>query len=506
MSLLIENIIPLQRQPQGVLSEIRKFPRRKGASDFFCKNPRSTSFKRQKIMQPHCEICPLKYSKTMKQQAYSLALVLLLHNGLSTWAQPVPHHFSGINVLPDSTTVLSLDGSVSNMFNLDGVIATHFAQTFDLYPVEASTNLKEWVRLAILLRTNNNPHPLQFADASAIDSSHRFYRTPTNHQITLFPAPTGPFAVGCTDRVMIDPARTNLYRYSPRTNSFMVTFWYPAESSNAGTPLGRMWDARIAADTTFYSFVGADSRWAEINSRVVGHRFSDIAVEPASSGWPVIIYSHGQPLFRKSASHQAEELASHGYIVVALDHPDCWATEFPDGRYLLGNQAGDVPGRLMDNQFLLNELAVVNNSDPILAGKLDLDHIALFGVSFGGEVVQTARSDSRVKCVAIYDATNVLPGGPGLQKPLLVMAGQTNLFSAEDLVLFTNSSTNAVILQLKTADHPTCLDYAWWGEIPWGRSPALAIDACLVWFFDTYLKGESPPFPTNPWIQILQKK
>ncbi len=33
-----------------------------------------------------------------------------------------------------------------------------------------------------------------------------------------------------------------------------------------------------------------------------------------------------------------------------------------------------------------------------------------------------------------------------------------------------------------------------------------ALDACLLWFFDTYLKGETPPFPTNPEIYNLQRK
>jgi hypothetical protein len=29
---------------------------------------------------------------------------------------------------------------------------------------------------------------------------------------------------------------------------------------------------------------------------------------------------------------------------------------------------------------------------------------------------------------------------------------------------------------------------------------------CAVWFFDTYLKGEAPPFPTNPEIYNVQRK
>jgi hypothetical protein len=43
-------------------------------------------------------------------------------------------------------------------------------------------------------------------------------------------------------------------------------------------------------------------------------------------------------------------------------------------------------------------------------------------------------------------------------------------------------------------------------QIPWGRGPALAIDACLLWFYDKYLKGEEPLFPTNPEIYNVQMK
>jgi hypothetical protein len=32
------------------------------------------------------------------------------------------------------------------------------------------------------------------------------------------------------------------------------------------------------------------------------------------------------------------------------------------------------------------------------------------------------------------------------------------------------------------------------------------MNACFIWFFDTYLKGEAPPFPTNPEIYNVQRK
>ncbi|MCI0542099.1 MAG: hypothetical protein L0Z50_43465, partial [Verrucomicrobiales bacterium] len=156
-------------------------------------------------------------------------------------AQPMRHHFSGVAVLPDQIVTLTLDGSVSNMFNLTGTISNQFMQMFDLYPVDASTNLLDWTRLAVPLRTNNNPNPLLFQDTNAAGLDRRFYRTPTNHLLTAFPKPTGPFAVGTIDRVMIDPTRTNRYRYSPATNAFMVTFWYPADPPAPGVLPAAMW-------------------------------------------------------------------------------------------------------------------------------------------------------------------------------------------------------------------------------------------------------------------------
>jgi hypothetical protein len=103
-----------------------------------------------------------------------LGLLLTVPPDLS--AQPVPHHFDGIAAFPDHTITLSLNGSVSNMFSLSGTISSQFMQMFDLYAVEASTNLAEWTRLALLLRTNNNPHPLLFQDTNATNAGPYFYR------------------------------------------------------------------------------------------------------------------------------------------------------------------------------------------------------------------------------------------------------------------------------------------------------------------------------------------
>jgi dienelactone hydrolase len=165
-----------------------------------------------------------------------------------------------------------------------------------------------------------------------------------------------------------------------------------------------------------------------------------------------------------------------------------------------------VPNRLKDMEFLLDELTRLNRDDPFFAGRLDLDRIGVYGCSYGGMVVETCRGDNRVKCAALWDAMNVQLNSAGLQKPFLIALGESNMFYSEDQWLFSKAITNAIFLQIRGAQHQTGIDVAWTMDSPQGRGPALAINACMVWFFDTYLKGEAPPFPTNPEIYNVQRK
>ena len=267
-----------------------------------------------------------------------------------------------------------------------------------------------------------------------------------------------------------------------------------------------MWDQRLAADPSLYSSAGYDIRWAQIAPKLVGHRFRGVPLPAGTNKYPVVLGSHGLPAFRKLGSSNAEDLASHGYVVVDIDHSDCWATEFPDGRYLVGNHAGDVPGRLQDMSFLLDELAVLNASDSLFAGRLDLDRVGVQGGSYGGVVAETCRRDTRVKCALLYDVMNLPTNPEGLQKPFLIALGETNYFYASNLAFFNKAVTNAVFLQLHAAGHNTPCDIGWTAELPGGRGPTLAMNACRLWFFDTYLKGETPPFPNNPEIYNVHLK
>jgi predicted dienelactone hydrolase len=70
-----------------------------------------------------------------------------------------------------------------------------------------------------------------------------------------------------------------------------------------------------------------------------------------------------------------------------------------------GAVAAVIQGRLLDEQFVLDELERLNASDPQLGGRLDLDEIGAFGYSAGGmTALELCFHDPRCKAGAGLDS------------------------------------------------------------------------------------------------------
>ena len=114
-----------------------------------------------------------------------------------------------------------------------------------------------------------------------------------------------------------------------------------------------------------------------------------------------------------------ENLASHGYIVVALDHSyDSNLTIFPDGR--IADYRSEITGhpdsvnirrnqmntRTKDVGFVLNQLTKIHSGKikSSLNYKIDLNKLAVGGHSYGGATaIQSAKVDKRIKACFIFD-------------------------------------------------------------------------------------------------------
>lgn len=135
-----------------------------------------------------------------------------------------------------------------------------------------------------------------------------------------------------------------------------VEIWYPAA---AGTTPGGTYTALLRDGTTEVALQGQAARNAT----------------PASGfTYPVIILSHGYPGNRYLMSHLGENLASKGYIVASIDHPDStYADQTAFGSTLVN--------RPWDQRFVLDSLDALGGD---LGAIINADRAAIVGYSMGG--------------------------------------------------------------------------------------------------------------------------
>lgn len=98
-----------------------------------------------------------------------------------------------------------------------------------------------------------------------------------------------------------------------------------------------------------------------------------------SAPYPLLVYSHGFSSNHQEGAYLAEQLASLGYVVVAVDYPltNTFAAGGPDVKDVV-NQPADV-------SFLIDTLlAAGSDANHPLYGMIDAGRIGVTGISLGG--------------------------------------------------------------------------------------------------------------------------
>jgi predicted dienelactone hydrolase len=105
-----------------------------------------------------------------------------------------------------------------------------------------------------------------------------------------------------------------------------------------------------------------------------------------SPNTPIIVFSHGLGSIRTDLQYLAEHLASHGYVVAALEHPGSNETHVKQALALKAPalEAEEFLNRPKDITFVLDELSLLNQKPGELQGKLAPDRTMVVGYSFGG--------------------------------------------------------------------------------------------------------------------------
>src|SRR5262245_49324243 len=132
------------------------------------------------------------------------------------------------------------------------------------------------------------------------------------------PDPTGAHSVGTVTLHLVDLSRQEPHCAPPGHRELMIQVWYPAQTSGPGVA---------------YCAPAETSLKKQQLTLVRTHAVRGAAVASGRRQYPVVICAPSWTGRKNQNTVQAEEMASHGFIVVGVDHPyGTELTRFPDGR------------------------------------------------------------------------------------------------------------------------------------------------------------------------------
>jgi len=262
-------------------------------------------------------------------------------------------------------------------------------------------------------------------------------------EVTL-PPPSGPFRVGRVIDDWVDPATTDPLSPTPgTTRELLVWIWYPAANVTADVfddylPAAMRPQPEKSDATNPWTYLTRDP------SLVRGHSRKDADVAPGGP-FPIVLLRAGASSGVLNYSSLAEDLASHGFVVVGFDAPHRTSlVTFPDGR-AIGRRAENNPesclgrapadqercvSRILDAwtgdmSFVIDRLQALNGSTMPgrFTGRLDVTRVGAFGHSFGGAAVaEFCRRDPRCRAgVNIDGAPHGRVVQAGLKQPFMLL-------------------------------------------------------------------------------------
>jgi predicted dienelactone hydrolase len=355
--------------------------------------------------------------------------------------------------------------------------------------------------------------------------------------IPQIPAASGPYPVGTMTFMLTDSSRREIYSNDPTApRKFLIQVWYPASPRVGDIHAPWMPDANIYAPA-ISNLLGLPNFFLSHLQLVTTPAYENSPLAASFTPYPMIIFSHGWKGFRAQNTRQMLELASHGYVVIGMEHTyGAAVTVFPDGTIAPNNPSAlpdgapddvyDAAARKLVNQwsgdigYALGFMKSQNeDSTSPFYNHLDLNRVGVFGHSTGGgAAIEFCATDSRCKAGLTEDAfmtpvsVDVLNHGP--QQPFFFMfsvkfptAKNTRLF---DQLYATVPQSDRAVTILGTAHYdftdlpmlsPLAPQLGLKGPIN-GQRVVEIVDDYLLAFFDQTLKGQPTALFDGPSSQF----
>ena len=302
-----------------------------------------------------------------------------------------------------------------------------------------------------------------------------------------FPEPPGEYTVG---RTQMDFDYTSSAGLKRELTAF---FFYPSDS-NEGKP---------TAEYTFpelHEMMGAQKHMQAMSMSPDGFFpldfktwcYDDVALSDKEGKYPVLFYIHGGTAYPQVGTLICEDLASMGFIVIAIGHQDTGAYKRKDGRLFnvseefinttLGmaqdpeileyssqlmsagrlseekaiemcrnmlalpayiDLAKDAKPQAEDVRYVTDCLAQMESGEleSMFKGRLSLDvGIGVFGHSYGGpSAAMVCRDDDRFVCGIGLDSAAMGVLDDDLGKPFLLLCAESSIINAPRVKLTRNA-------------------------------------------------------------------
>ncbi len=243
------------------------------------------------------------------------------------------------------------------------------------------------------------------------------------------PVPDGAFAVGTRTVTLVDSSRPSSSERSSRP--LAIQLWYPtADTSGAraryvvpaaliDTMLLRQYYDILPSILGIWRSLPVPA-WSEAPPLATSR----------GQGWPVLLFSHGGGVSRANYTALVTAMASHGYVVVAIDHPMSGFTLAPDGA-LLAPGVADLPYKDRPYANLTRDMArdasfVLDRLASVVPVALDTARVGYFGHSLGGaSALDACIVDRRLRaCVDMDGSPFGEAATKAIRKPFLVLLSE----------------------------------------------------------------------------------
>jgi alpha-beta hydrolase superfamily lysophospholipase len=200
------------------------------------------------------------------------------------------------------------------------------------------------------------------ADSAAADRVQQLFTSQPD--VTPELGKRGSYSVGVTTIQATNPQQLSTKDYkSVEDRTLTMEVWYPAVIKD--TDVQATYE-NVTRTHKSFSLQGNSVRDAKTNQEKT---------------YPLVVLSHGYTGYRTIMFYLGEHLASHGYVVVGIDHTDSTTGEIDFKNGPFAGFPSTLINRARDQQFVLDFFTSANSD---LAKVADTDYASVIGYSMGG--------------------------------------------------------------------------------------------------------------------------